>query len=84
MSPSNDKIRTSHYQKPMANPFVIMYRSAIPTRTKKDSLLQENFRRIRNMGSEAPDGERIMTLGKFMNSLKMSEYDWGFRYHLLR
>ena len=36
------------------------------------------------MGPEAPDGERIRTLGIFMNSLRISRYDWGFRYHLLR
>ena len=48
-------VRTSFYQTSMTNPYMIMYNSAIPTRLKRDSFLQEVIMIIRNMGWDAPD-----------------------------
>ena len=73
------RVRSSLFQKHMANPYMIMYKSAIPVRTKRDSLLQEGMRRIRNMGPDAPDLERILVLGRMMNAMRSSGYDWMYR-----
>merc|ERR1711954_424201 len=44
----NDKIQFVFYKKPIANPRVISYTSAISSRIKRDTLLMEAYRRIRN------------------------------------
>ena len=77
-------VKHGFYSKPMSNPFVIMYNSAIPNSTKQSSLLQEGLRRIRNMGQNVPNLEKISVLNKFMNSLMISGYDHQYRYHMLR
>ena len=68
----------------MASPFQIHYRSAISKRTKRDSLLQEGIRRLRNLGPTADQLEVKTILSIFMNSLMISGYDHKFRYHLMR
>ena len=54
--------------KAMASPFLILYQSGIPPRTKRDSLLQEGIRCLRNMGKEAPDLERREVMYRYMNT----------------
>ena len=45
----NGTIRHRHYRKEVASKKVIMERSAVSNRTKRDTLFQEGIRRIRNM-----------------------------------
>ena len=45
----NDTVEFSFYQKSMASPYVNLYRSALPTRTKRNSLFQEGIRRLQNI-----------------------------------
>ena len=48
----DNQVHHSFYQKPMATPFVNLQRSALPAKTKRDSLFQEGIRRLRNMSEE--------------------------------
>ena len=54
---SQNVVRHSFYSKPMASPLAIMYKSALPAKSKRVSLLQEGLRRLRNLDSLATDME---------------------------
>ena len=62
---------------------VNMYRSAVPSKTKRDSLFQEGLRRLRNMSDDITQGEKCDALSQFMNTFRISGYDHYFRYQLL-
>ena len=61
-----------------------MYKSAIPTKTKRDSLLQEGIRRLRYMSDEISDVEKRNIMSKFANSLRISGYDHQYCYQLMK
>ena len=73
----------SFYSKPMASPFAIMYKSALPAKQKRESLLQEGLRRLRNLDPQTPAIERETILSQFMAKLLWSGYDQKFRHQLL-
>ena len=58
----SDKIRHSFYKKPMACPFLILERSAIPNKIKRDTLLQEGLRRLRNMDINISEIEKTQVM----------------------
>ena len=68
----NKQIKTSFYSKPMSSPYQIHFRSAIPSRTKRDTLLQEGIRRFRNSGPNVSNLEIQNVFSKYMNSLIVS------------
>ena len=80
----NDKIQFVFYKKPIANPRVISYTSAISSRIKRDTLLMEAYRRIRNCSLGV--GENIVNsfLSKYMNSLRISGYTQPYRFQILK
>ena len=78
-----NKIQHSFYSKPISSPYTILYRSAVPAQVKRNSLLQEGLRRIRNYSESVTDQERNEILSKFMNSLRISGYNTKYRYELL-
>ena len=80
----SDKVEFSFYQKPMSSPYVNLYRSALPLKTKRNSLFQEGIRRLTNISPGVPVKERNCILSKFMNSLRISGYDKKYRYELLK
>ena len=68
----------------MSSPFIIMYQNALSVKTECNSLVEVSLRRIRNIGPEVHPIKRVDTLSKFMNSLRTSGYDHGYRFHILR
>ena len=79
-----NKIHFSFYKKPMSNPQVIQYTSAISNRIKRDSLLQEGLRRIRNCSSGVTEGEKTRILSSYMNTLRISGYLAPYRFQILK
>ena len=84
LSVVNNKICHTFYSKPMSSPYQIHFRSAMAKRTKRETLLQEGIRRLRNIGPSATDLDRNTLMSTYMNSLRISGYDQSFRYHTLR
>jgi len=80
----NNKVQHYFYKKPMSSPFAILYESAISAQTKRNSLLQEGLRRIRNTCQEAPVEEFRLVMSKYMNMLRISGYDEKYRVNLLK
>ena len=68
----------------MSSPLVNMYRSAVSAKTKRDSLLMEGIRRLRNISTGVSEIERRNILGRFMNTLRLSGYNSKYRSELLR
>ena len=81
---SDNHIKSGFFSKPMTSPYQIHFRSAIPSRTKRDTLLQEGIRRLRNMGPNTENLEKEAVMSKYMNSLRVSGYDLKYRYHMIR
>ena len=79
-----NKVQFFFYRKEMTSPYTIMYKSAISANTKRDTLLQEGLRRLRNTCPEAPEGEIIQTMSEYINVLRISGYDERYRYTLLK
>ena len=44
-----NKIQHSFFKKPVSSPYTILYNSALPAQTKRNSLFQEGLRRFRNI-----------------------------------
>ena len=80
----NNKVISHFYLKPMSSPYQMLYTSAIPQKTKRDSLLQEGLRRLRNFSTGVPEAIKNDCMSRFMNSLRISGYDQKFRYELLK
>ena len=80
----NDKVEFSFYQKPMSSPYVNLFRSALPIKTKRNSLFQEGIRRLQNISPGVSVEEKNKILAKFMNSLRISGYDKKYRFELLK
>ena len=59
-----------HYSKPMSSRSVIMARSAFPTSMKKNILLEEGSRRLRNCSPTLPWTTKV----EFMNKLCIYKY----------
>ena len=78
------KVQFSFFKKPMSSPYVNLYRSALPSKTKRESLLQEGLRRLRHMSSSVLSSEKCQIMSNFMNSLRISGYDDSYRYNLLK
>ena len=84
LSVKDNKIHHTFYSKPMASPYTIHFRSAISRRTKRDTLLQEGMRRLRNMGPGVTNGEKNEVMSKYMNMLRVSGYDEKYRFQMLQ
>ena len=78
------RAKITFYQKSMSSPFVNMYRLAVSAKTKRDSLLMEGIRRLRNISTGVSATERRNILGRFMNTLRLSGYNSKYRSERLR
>ena len=79
----DNKIKYFFYRKSVASPYSIMYESAVATRTKRDSLLQEGLRRLHHTCEDASEEDIRQVMGQYMNMLRISGYDTKYRYTLL-
>ena len=61
-----------------------MYRSAVSSQTKRNSLLPEGLRRLRNIFKGSDPNVRIEALTRFMWTLMVSGYDHKYRLTLLQ
>ena len=55
-----NKIEFSFDKKPISSPFVIHYASTTSSRTKRDSIIQEGYRRLRNCSEGVSDKKNII------------------------
>ena len=77
-------IRHSFYKKSVSCPFLIMEKSAINERTKRDTLLQEGLRRLRNTDIYVSEDERNEILSEYCNSMRISGYPVNTRFHIIK
>ena len=78
------RIRHSFYRKEVASNRVIMERSAVSTRVKRDTLFQEGLRRLRNMDRGSTEEEEKEVLGEFSNSMMVSGYSEKVRRDIVK
>ena len=78
------RIRHSFYRKEVASNRVIMERSAVSRRTKRDTLFQEGLRRLRNMDRGSTEEEVKEVLGEFSNSMRVSGYTEKVRRDIVK
>ena len=67
----------------MKSPFVIMMSSAVPLKTKRNTLTQEVKRRLRNYHRDVPKAEVAEILSKFAQKMKNSGYSQHFREQVI-
>ena len=77
---SSEKIRYQFYRKPMANPLLIMARSAMPERVKRTALTQQALTIMKNTSPELPEDLKTQLLSEFSGRMRASGY--GARYRL--
>ena len=78
--PENDKIRYQFYRKTMANPLLIMARSAMRERVKRTALAQQVLTIMTNTSQELPEDLKTQLLSEFSGPVRASGY--GARYRL--
>ena len=66
------KVQFIFFKKSVSNPRVKMYTSAISSRTKRDTLMQEGYRHIKNCSEDISDEVKNQILSKYMNTLRIS------------
>ena len=80
----SNKVKFSFYSKPCSSPYIIMYSSALPAKQKRETILQEGLRRLRNCSPDLDETEVIEILTTFMNSLRISGYNHSYRYQMMK
>ena len=68
----------------MACPFLILERSAIPNKIKRETLLQEGLRRLRNIDNQISEEENINIMTDFSNSMRISGYSQIVRFETIK
>ena len=81
---SNNTIDFKHYRKPMANPLVIMRRSAHPARMKRVTLVQEGIRILRNTRRTLGWEVMMEEMTDLAARLRDSGYDEVYRGEVIR
>ena len=79
-----NQISFSFFKKPMSNPRVNLYRSAVSNRVKRDTLIQDGYRRMNNCSPDISDTEKFDILSQYMNSLRISGYFAPYRFNILK
>merc|ERR1711954_544945 len=80
----SNQVKFSFYSKPCSSPYTVMYQSALPAKQKRETILQEGLRRLRNCSPDLEETEVIEILTTFMNSLRISGYNHSYRYQMLK
>ena len=76
-------IRHSFFKKEVASNKVIMYRSAVSIRTKRDTLFQEGLRRLRHMDDSCTVEEVNHVMAEFCYNMMVSGYSVGTRMDIV-
>ena len=80
----NNKVEYLFYSKPMSSPFVILANSAMPIKIKRNSLVQEAIRRLRNTKRSLSWDVKARILSEFCNKMKVSGYSEKFRLEIIQ
>ena len=84
VKPNIFKIITAHYIKDVSTRAVINNRSSHPLRMKKNVMINEVMRILRNCNEYCPWDEVAHHISYFMKRLQFSGYDQVFRYETVR
>ena len=80
----NNQVIYKFYSKPMANPFVILSKSAMSDKIKRNTLVQEAIRRLRNTSRTLPWDLKAKILSEFSNKMMISGYSEQFRLEVIQ
>ena len=84
VSPGVYKIITSHYMKDVSTRAVINYRSSHPIEMKRNVMMNEVLRILRNCNEYCPWEEVTEHISYFMKELQFSGYNHQFRYEVTK
>ena len=73
------KILHQHYSKPMSSKSVIMARSAFTDREKRNILLEEGYRRLRNCHPDLPWARKAVFLTDLNLAMRAAGHTQSFR-----
>merc|ERR1712082_587501 len=78
------KILYQFYKKEVASPFVVLARSALPERTKRDTLFMEGMRRLVNCSVDLPWEDKAKFLSDFSNAMRISGNGIKYRSQVIK
>ena len=81
---SNNEIIYKFYKKEVSHHLLMLERSALPAKMKRNSLVQEGIRRLRNTKRELDWSVKSEILSEFSFSLYMSGYSEKFRLETIQ
>ena len=80
----DSQIWFEHYEKPVSSRKIVMSRSAVSTRTKRNVHINECVRRLLNCKQELPWDRKAEYLSDYMKRMKIAGYGEKFRLSVLR
>ena len=80
----DNTLRHMFYKKDIATRYLIHERTALSMKTKREALLQEGLRRIRNTDKLVEQEAMKNILGNFFNDMRLSGYGWKIRSDLAK
>ena len=80
----NGNILHTFYEKEVSCPYTILQRSAVSSSMKRTTNFAEGMRRLKNIHPEVERHEIPNILSKYMNKLKISDYNEKYRLNLLK
>ena len=72
------------YKKKVANPLLMLESSAMPRKVKRNTLVQEGIRRLRNTSRELPWSVKAEILSEFSHKMMLSGYNEKFRLEIIQ
>ena len=79
-----NKVEYLFYSKPMSSPFLILYSSAMPNKVKRNCLIQEGVRRLRNTSRNTDWSVKADILSQFCNKMYVSGYPKKYRLEVIQ
>ena len=80
----NNKIIYKFFKKPVSSPLLMLERSAMPTRIKRNTLAEEGLRRLRNTKRDLPWEMKADILSEFSFSMMLSGYSEKVRCEIIQ
>ena len=79
-----NKVEYLFYSKPMSSPYLILYSSAMPNKVKRNCLIQEGVRRLRNTSRNTDWSVKADILSQFCNKMYVSGYPKKYRLEVIQ
>ena len=79
-----NKVLYEHYRKPMANMLLMLEKSAMPAKMKRNVLTQEVVTIRRNIHPDLPWETTAKHLNNFNQRMRLSGYDENYRYQIIK